>query len=211
MTHDALDWLRQRVEMMERDGREHGAAVTRVILDAIQRGAATRQVMEDLRNRVFPMFTNAQLENIARTETTAAFNQGRLAMFRRNADFVIGVQFIAIHDDRTTNICRERDGLIMRLDDPRVAENTPPLHFQCRSVLSPIDKYDWADLEAGDAATEKRIFGWVKERSPALEQPPRTLTEAMSRWDRVRLAAPGFCGIPPKSRSTDLASKEQAS
>lgn len=192
---EAVEWLRNRAELQGKWSRDLDAAVTRVLVNALQHGATTQQVMDALRRDVFPSFSRARLENIARTESTAAFNQGRLAMFRRNADFVIGVQFIAIIDDRTTDICRERDGLIMGLDDPRVAENTPPLHFQCRSVLSPIDKYDWADLEAGDAATEKRIFGWIKERSPAIEQAPTNLKEAMARWARVSSPTAGFGGV----------------
>lgn len=206
---EAVEWLRNRAELQGKWSRDLDAAVTRVLVNALQHGATTQQVMDALRRDVFPSFSRARLENIARTESTAAFNQGRLAMFRRNADFVIGVQFIAIIDDRTTDICRERDGLIMGLDDPRVAENTPPLHFQCRSVLSPIDKYDWADLEAGDAATEKRIFGWIKERSPAIEQAPTNLKEAMARWARVSSPTAGFGGVstsaskrPRKPRKT---------
>ena len=69
---------------------------------------------------------------------------GRLISMKSNDD-VIGVEFSAIMDDRTTEICSSRHGLFMRLDDPRLPENTPPLHVRCRSLLLPCTVYDYPD------------------------------------------------------------------
>lgn len=75
---------------------------------------------------------------IARTELTSAYNQGRLQSFN-DSDLVDYVRFLAISDDRTTDICRTRDGmLIPKSDTGTIAFNTPPLHYQCRSTLSPV-------------------------------------------------------------------------
>lgn len=73
---------------------------------------------------------------IVTTETTYAYNRGRLASFVENQ--VDYVRFSAIMDARTSAQCRSRHGLIMAVDDPRLAMNTPPLHGRCRSVLSPV-------------------------------------------------------------------------
>lgn len=88
--------------------------------------------------------TDARIETIARTEITRADSMGRLIEMKGNDD-VIGVEFSAIMDDRTTEMCTERHGLVMRLDDPRLPENTPPLHFQCRSLLLSLTVYDYPD------------------------------------------------------------------
>jgi len=40
-----------------------------------------------------------------------------------------------------TDICEHRNGLLFALDDPRLRQNTPPLHYQCRSILSPVSGY----------------------------------------------------------------------
>ena len=56
------------------------------------------------------------------------------------------VEFMAITDARTTPICMERDGLVLALDDPRLPANTPPLHYMCRSVLSPVSGLELEDL-----------------------------------------------------------------
>ncbi|MGG1600568.1 minor capsid protein [Paenibacillus naphthalenovorans] len=73
---------------------------------------------------------------IVTTETTYGVNRGRLTAFAE--DGVDYVEFLGVRDDRQSEICRSRHGKIMRLDDPRLAENTPPLHGRCRSLLSPI-------------------------------------------------------------------------
>ena|GEM_PF-1837180 len=41
--------------------------------------------------------------------------------------------FDAVIDGRETDICRERDGKIVRADDPWWQQNYPPLHHRCRS------------------------------------------------------------------------------
>lgn len=73
---------------------------------------------------------------ITTTESTYAYNRGRLASFAENE--VDYVRFSAVMDSRTSPQCRSRHGKIMRLDDPRLQDNTPPLHGRCRSVLDPL-------------------------------------------------------------------------
>ena len=87
---------------------------------------------------------SARLENIARTEFSKAYNTGRNAiMFDPDVDVVTGVQFSAIMDSRTTDICRAWDGVVFGKDDrDAVARFTPPLHFQCRSFMVPVTIYD---------------------------------------------------------------------
>lgn len=93
---------------------------------------------------------------ITTTETTYAYNRGRLASFVQNQ--VDYVKFSAIMDARTSPVCRTRHGLIMRMDDPNLARNIPPLHGRCRSVLVPIfsvyqgdlitsEKLDWSNAK----------------------------------------------------------------
>ncbi|WCK55422.1 minor capsid protein [Aneurinibacillus sp. Ricciae_BoGa-3] len=75
-------------------------------------------------------------ELIVTTETTYAYNRGRLSSFHANdVDYV---RFSAVMDARTSPQCRSRHGLIMGMDDPALPGNTPPLHGRCRSLLTPI-------------------------------------------------------------------------
>ncbi len=102
------------------------------------------------------LLSAARLENIVRTETTWAYNQGRLAVGDALGDYILGYQFSAILDERTTETCQTADGLVLQKDDATTIQLTPPLHFQCRSMLvyvtvddSPVD---WSSDKEIDAA-----------------------------------------------------------
>jgi len=78
-----------------------------------------------------------RLKTIARNETTRAVNDRRIEASKKSK-FVQGVQFLAILDKNTTDICDARHGKILKLDSPELPAYTPPLHHNCRSILSPV-------------------------------------------------------------------------
>lgn len=53
-------------------------------------------------------------------------------------DVLTALRFTAVIDERTTTICRARDGVTLPLDSPWFFRNYPPLHFNCRSVVLPL-------------------------------------------------------------------------
>lgn len=66
----------------------------------------------------------------------SGFQNGLYRGFK-NAD-VRGLEFSAIKDERTTEICWVRDGVKLLIDDPYWETNTPSLHYFCRSTLFAI-------------------------------------------------------------------------
>jgi SPP1 gp7 family putative phage head morphogenesis protein len=102
------------------------------------------------------LLSAARLENIVRTETTWAYNQGRLAVGDALGDYILGYQFSAILDERTTETCQTADGLVLQKDDATTIQLTPPLHFQCRSMLVYVTVDDapveWSGDKEIDAA-----------------------------------------------------------
>ncbi len=188
---DAVKWVQNRQVLQGKWSRDLDSQVSQVLADSLQRGRSTTQVMDLLRG-VFVGFSNARLENIARTESTAAFNAGRLGAFRQSGGYVVAVQFVAILDARTTQTCKSRNGLIMELDDKRLGDNTPPLHYQCRSVLSPISRIEWRKLQDGDPRAVKRAFGYLQADDDF--SPPGSLREALDGWEDAHPAMEGFGG-----------------
>ncbi|WLR49584.1 minor capsid protein (plasmid) [Halobacillus litoralis] len=92
-------------------------------------------------------FTKNRLNTIARTESTKAYNSGRVAEYH-NSRIVEAVQYSAILDNRTTTFCRGLNGKIMEKSSYLVALYQPPNHFNCRSLLVPITKYDeWEESD----------------------------------------------------------------
>ena len=114
--------------------------------ETLQRGMKEGKTIQELQSeigKVFPEFTKARLENIARTETAKAYNYGRLLTFYENTDLVQALKISAIIDDRTCDICISRNGMIIPLSDTgAIARNSPPFHYQCRCVLLPITIVD---------------------------------------------------------------------
>lgn len=77
-------------------------------------------------------------EAIARTELTNAYNTGRVSSFQQSS-LVEYVRFLAIDDNRISDICKSRNGLIIPVtQQAAIARNTPALHVHCRSTLSPV-------------------------------------------------------------------------
>ena len=79
-------------------------------------------------------------ETIVRTNSTDAYNQGRLAQMRDPdlAEATFGYQYSAILDDRTTDVCARLHNRIFEPGDEDLKAYTPPLHMNCRSILTRV-------------------------------------------------------------------------
>ena len=144
---DAIDWIEgytpKLAGTLQKDVLER---VKREVQGSLAKGTSVRERVKALREaspKVAAM-SKARVEAIARTEVTRADTMGRLLSMKRDED-VIGVEFSAVLDSRTTPGCERRHGLVMRLDDPRLPENAPPRHVNCRSMLLPVSKWDAPD------------------------------------------------------------------
>lgn len=94
---------------------------------------------------------------LVRTATQSITNQARISSMTANKDVVNGVQWLATLDSRTTQICRELDGLTWYLKDGVYVPNGhnypfpgPTAHWGCRSIVLPWLK-SWTDM-AGPGA-----------------------------------------------------------
>lgn len=93
----------------------------------------------------------AYLNTLVRTNTFEALNEARFAEFTDPAvaAFVQALEYAAVLDSSTTEICRELNGKVYRSDSPEWDEIRPPNHFNCRSVLVPVTTIDeWDGQES---------------------------------------------------------------
>jgi SPP1 gp7 family putative phage head morphogenesis protein len=94
--------------------------------------------------------SDAHAENVFRTNMVSAYNSGHAeAMFDPAIrDAIVGFQFVAIVDARTTDICRSRAGQLYGKEE-LLNGNVPPLHYQCRSTIVEVFADEapakWAD------------------------------------------------------------------
>lgn len=77
------------------------------------------------------------LERYSRTKETEVLNRARMEYFD-STGVVEGYQFSAIMDAATSDICAELHGKIFEKGN----EPVPPLHFNCRSTLVPITRFE---------------------------------------------------------------------
>ncbi len=77
--------------------------------------------------------------------------------FFEDSGVVAAYQYSAILDDVTSDICAGLDGKIFEAG----SEPIPPLHFNCRSLLIPITKYE--DYKASEKAGGQPIDQFIEE------------------------------------------------
>lgn len=125
-------------------------AIKRQFRKSLSEGDNIKTIMGDLHDTVGLQFSNDRLENIARTESIKFYNAGRIQRYTDPEldDFIIAMQYDAIVDARTTDICQSLDGKIISINDrAQIAKFTPPNHFQCRATWLPISKYEDVDID----------------------------------------------------------------
>lgn len=129
---------------------------TRVQLLAAIRDGKPLSAVIDLLDEEGLSDSLVSLERYARTKFTDVMNRGRLAAFN-DSGVVAAYQYSAILDDRSTEICAGLHGKIFK----NGSEPVPPMHFNCRSLLVPITKYE--AFEADDEVAGKPISDFIEE------------------------------------------------
>ena len=81
-------------------------------------------------------------------------------------------QYIAVLDERTTEMCRNMNGSVFNISDAAVGVNVPPLHYNCRSSIRP---YLTSDVEKklnrlDTISRRNTIITWLKENLPENQQ-----------------------------------------
>jgi SPP1 gp7 family putative phage head morphogenesis protein len=107
---------------------------------AIVNGTPLGEWKRDIRARIGERWgkqTSSRLETIFRTNVQTAYNRGRWVQMKDPA--VVRLRpywmFDALLDTRTTPICKERNGTVLKQEDTWWQSNVPPLHHRCRSSI----------------------------------------------------------------------------
>lgn len=106
----------------------------------------------------------AYINTLVRTNTFEALNEARYAEFTDPAlsDFILALEYSAVLDDVTTEICRHLDGKVYASDSELWDTYRPPNHYNCRSVLVPVTVIDgWDGKESPEPKLEPAVgFRW---------------------------------------------------
>lgn len=160
------EWERLTEAEREFAFKVSGAAQADLVNDvweAIDRAIRDGTTLEDFKASVGDELEAAwgaadpsRLETIFRTNTMGAYNGGRHAILshpevRKARPYW---RFDGVDDARQSEICAALDGTVRPADDPFWSAHTPPLHFNCRSVITPLSSEEAADEGIDDEAPD---------------------------------------------------------
>lgn len=137
---------------------------TQKVADALKEefmiGALTGKTEKEMTDSINEQFLSGRnrARRLVRTESSYIHNE---AHFQAYKDYGIEeYRFVATLDLRTSQICRERDGSVYRVNDKKIGVNAPPMHPWCRSTtIMNLDDETMHNLErfARDPVTDKRM------------------------------------------------------
>jgi len=164
------------------------AEVWESLTKALEDGTPYREWADGIRNRLEAAWgrrNGQRVETIFRTNVQMAYQSGRWAQLQdpevqKTHPYLM---YDAVLDSRTTEICRARNGTVLRANDPWWASNWPPLHFNCRSGVRPLTEAEASRREIGRPNTipPQKGFGSAPESwewSPEPEDYPLELLAA---------------------------------
>lgn len=111
-------------------------AVKNELVSAIKDGKSLANV-QDILDEEMQELSEVQIERYARTKHTEVMNNARVDFFQESG-VVAAYQYSAVLDAATSDICNGLDGKVFAAG----TEPVPPMHFNCRSLLIPITKYE---------------------------------------------------------------------
>ena len=123
-------------------------------------GALTGKTEKEMTDSINEQFLSGRnkARRLVRTESSYIHNE---AHFQAYKDYGIEeYRFVATLDLRTSQICRERDGSVYRVNDKMIGVNAPPMHPWCRSTtIMNLDDETMHNLErfARDPVTGERM------------------------------------------------------
>ena len=160
------------------------ALINGTISQGFAEGRTISQITRDIRGTSGQRFRDGQLAGInrnnrimVRTAVQNAGEQARQRTWDSNKDLIKGVKWVSTLDGRTTNQCRALDGREFAIDKgPR-----PPIHYGCRSTVTPVlsERFDFLDKGAkrpekgadgaGQVSTDTTYYSWLKTQPASFQ------------------------------------------
>ena len=130
--------------------KKRSKEISQLIRDGSLLGKTTDELVKDIENIVGAKVTQ-QAESLVRTTTNHIGSQARSATYAANDDVIIGEEFVATLDSRTSISCASLDGQVFDIGEGPMT----PLHWGCRSlrVAKVNPKFDLGSSIVGERAS----------------------------------------------------------
>jgi len=177
-----LWWKKQSEDLQFKFAAQvrQGVSQGETLMDIVRRVAGSKRlgtagIMEVARRNAFALVHTSVMQVAA---------DARLATYRANSDIIKGVRHLSVLDGHTSLVCVARSGAEWDLNGNPIKGNfpfqSPPLHFNCRSVLTPITLtyrelgIDRPELPVGTRASDEgqvradiTMAEWLKSKPKA--------------------------------------------
>lgn len=115
---------------------DFGPANANLVMDQIRASIVLGDTTDELTREIRGLIPlqSRKAATLARTAVNHVSVQARKETLKENDDVLLGYEWVATLDSRTSMICMARDGVIYKDydNDPK-----PPAHFNCRSTITP--------------------------------------------------------------------------
>ena len=125
---------------------------------SLENGTTFKQWVKDCEEAINKAGLGKQgyyLENVYRTNMMTQYSIGNFKQQMEVVEDYPYWEYSAIEDNRTSNICRQLDGVVKKYDDPFWSAYYPPNHFHCRSTVISRNK---EELKKYNLKISKDIF-----------------------------------------------------
>lgn len=130
-------WVSDGINLSERIWGKHRtsliADLQKGLTQSIIRGESPDKLIKFINTKY--NVSKAVAGRLVMTELAYVKSVGQIDSFKELG--VKQVEFVATLDERTSEICRYMDGKVFNINELEIGVNAPPLHPNCRSVLSP--------------------------------------------------------------------------
>jgi SPP1 gp7 family putative phage head morphogenesis protein len=116
---------------------------TNKLIKGIKDGLSEGELVRGLKSELTD-FSDRWVSTMVRTKTTEIYNTSRKTLWETDPlikQIVVAYTFSAVMDDRTSDVCASLDGNVYEVGS-FIDRVTPPLHFNCRSILVPVTRFE---------------------------------------------------------------------
>lgn len=136
---DTLKFLQDRAKFFAETINE---TTREALLTGIKEALDNDAGFDDITRIIGDVYKQAydyRTERIARTEVSASLNEGSIQAYKQAG--IEEVEWVAVLDDRTADICMDNDGEVRKIgDDFPSGELQPPNHINCRCTTVAVFK-----------------------------------------------------------------------
>jgi SPP1 gp7 family putative phage head morphogenesis protein len=153
-----------------------------IIRRGVALGVTPDQLALDIRKGNIHNITRVQSKALVITAITSVHAQADQTVYEANKGAIVGWQYVAVLDSRTTPLCAHRDGTIYPPED---TVHLPPAHYRCRSTTTPVFK-SWEDIGKleGVAEVRRRNLNSLTPEQRAFYDGQTPLRETYDSWLR---------------------------